>query len=333
MTQPQPAEPASPDALRELLAPSRPRAVALTAVTAVPDDRPQGMLLRQGMYVPARDWEDLRPEDQLCVRAFAIDAQSRDRKLFSHHTAAALWGLPIVGRWPVLVEHTTRSGTKGRSPGTKRRRAAALPDAALHRGVLLTSVARTVVDLARELRLEGALAAADHALHHRMCTRADLLAELSALKRGARGKRVADVVIQLADGLSESPGESLSRARMFQLSLPRPELQKNLYDGRGLIGRVDFWWEDLALIGEFDGRTKYAVNDQQPASKAAGILWREKRRQDRLCEDGNRRMARWVWDDALSMETFRGVMLSAGVCPTVADTWEIAPCALAERPT
>ncbi|KNX39540.1 hypothetical protein VV01_16395 [Luteipulveratus halotolerans] len=277
--------------------------------------------LRRGLYVPRAAFDELTAAERLQLAAYAVDHAAQGAHTFSHHAAAALWDLPIVGTWPTLVERTTSAGSKGRSPGARRRRREAEPAPVEHRGLLVTSPARTVIDLAREARLESALATADHALRLGLCSRSDLRAEVEALAKGARGKRKATLVVHLADPLSESVGESLSRARMFQLNVPRPALQTTFSDEDGLIGRVDFWWEELGLIGEFDGRVKYGVDDDESPTQAGERLWREKRREDRLRGGGRRRVGRWVWADALDLERFRQVLLRLGVRDTGADSW------------
>src|SRR5699024_9376352 len=105
----------------------------------------------------------------------------------------------------------------------------------------------------------------------------------------------ARYVIERADGRAESPGESLSRARFFEWGLPRPELQVDFRDDDGHIGRVDFWWQDRGVVGEFDGRTKYGAT----AGRSAEALWQEKLREDRLRRRGVA-VVRWTWRDALA---------------------------------
>lgn len=69
---------------------------------------------------------------------------------------------------------------------------------------------------------------------------------------------------------------SLARVAFEAVGLPAPEQQVKIYDRKGLIGVVDFLWEEQATIGEFDGRLKYTG---QPN---ADVLYAEKRREDRL---------------------------------------------------
>ena len=58
--------------------------------------------------------------------------------------------------------------------------------------------------------------------------------------------------------------------------MPVPEQQVKFYDRKRQIGIVDFFWDEQATVGEFDGRLKYTG---QPNADA---LYEEKRREDRL---------------------------------------------------
>ena len=73
---------------------------------------------------------------------------------------------------------------------------------------------------------------------------------------------------------------------MLSAGLPRPELQVEIHDGAGLIGRVDAWYEDAAVAVEFDGRVKYL--DPRDGSSPGEVLWEEKRREDRMRDVGVR---------------------------------------------
>jgi hypothetical protein len=67
---------------------------------------------------------------------------------------------------------------------------------------------------------------------------------------------------------------------MLASGLPRPELQVEIYDAAGFIGRADAWYEDAAVAIEFDGKVKYT--DPRYASSPGEVLWEEKRREDRM---------------------------------------------------
>lgn len=55
------------------------------------------------------------------------------------------------------------------------------------------------------------------------------------------------------------------------------------FDELGSIGFVDFYWRELDLIIEVDGRSKYGdARRYQRGLSGEQILWNEKRREDRL---------------------------------------------------
>ena len=123
-------------------------------------------------------------------------------------------------------------------------------------GITLTSLPRTVVELALTLPFSESVAAIDWALAHG-CDRATL--ETLADRLGGASTSRALAAIEFADPRSGSPGESVSRALIHQLGFPLPALQVPFHDGRGFIGVVDFYWSDHALIGEFDGRVSTPI--------------------------------------------------------------------------
>ncbi len=185
-------------------------------------------------------------------------------------------------------------------------------------GIRVTPAARTVVDLGRTCSLASAVAAADHALRHRLCSVEELREECDAVPARVRGRRRARLAVALADPLSMSPGESLSRVQMFLLDLPRPTLQEKVSDERGLIGHVDFGWDGV-VVGEFDGKVKYKVPADADPAEAAEVLWREKQREDRLRR--NRRVARWIWAEALDRRRLGRIVAAVGVHPQPVNTW------------
>ena len=69
--------------------------------------------VRRGVYVGADHWEGIDPRQRhlIEIRA-AIDAM-RSPSLVSHRSAAALWGLPVVGAGGTEV-HLTVTGDSGR---------------------------------------------------------------------------------------------------------------------------------------------------------------------------------------------------------------------------
>jgi len=250
--------------------------------------------VRAGAYVGTDRWKALDATERHQLEIHAALAAVRTPALVSHRSAAVLWGLPVVGTREKRV-HVTFVGSSGAiSRGAIARHAVDEPaqEASLN-GFRVTSAARTVIDLARIDGFLTGVVAGDAAVRMGLVTREQLSAEAVA-STGRRGVRVARDVVAFVDGRSESPGESLSRVRMRELGLPAPDLQHEIRDRNGFVGRVDFWWDDVQVIGEFDGRSKYGIDGPRSATDQ---LWDEKLREDRL-RATNARMARWTWNDA-----------------------------------
>lgn len=135
---------------------------------------------------------------------------------------------------------------------------------------------------------------------------------------------MAELVACLADGCAESPLESLSRTRMFQLGLPMPEQQVEFYDASGFIGRVDFYWPQLGIIGEADGRLKFHVAEGLTGDAAEEAVWRAKRRDDRLRRHSEvRDVGHWDWGEALDSARFAAVTGNLGVRPVRDIAWPV----------
>ncbi|WP_156374054.1 type IV toxin-antitoxin system AbiEi family antitoxin domain-containing protein [Cellulomonas sp. Leaf334] len=278
-------------------------------------DRGEIVRLRRGAYVGAERWRATTPTERHRLLVVAAHRDQPDA-VFSHASAAALWGLTLIGPWPASVEIAVGAAPGGRSrPGVTRRSCSGHLDVVEVDGVRRSSVSRTVVDLARSVPFVSGLAAADHALRRRLTTVEELRSTVESLGP-ARGVRAARRVLEHTSGLAESPGESLSRGRMIELRLPSPVLQHRLGDRDGAIGRVDFWWPELRLVGEFDGRLKYQVDGIADERRVEDRLWAEKLREDRL-RAGGARVVRWTWDVALDRDRFGAALARHGLHPAL----------------
>lgn len=267
--------------------------------------------VRRGGYVAAQRWSELDDEDRYrCLVLSTFDHMQADPMLMAcRHSAAVLHKLPVLGRWPDRVDVLADSAAAGSNGLIRRHRVADLPEPTTRHDIPVTPVPRTVVDLARIGSLAHGLITADAALHEGKCTLVELDAEVDRIPPGGRGRRRAALAIRLADGRSESPGESLSRARIHELGMPQPDLQVPLVDEGGVFGWSDFGWPGLKA--EFDGKLKY----DSPES-----IWNEKRREDRIRRTGDG-VARWVWRDALRTEPLRRILYGAGLRPASDVAW------------
>lgn len=279
--------------------------------------------LRRNAYLEATP-DQLSSADALILMACAVHDAAPQPPTFALGTAEAIWDLPTIGSRSLLVEHTVAPGTRGRSPNVRRRRTSLAPSTVEIGGLHVTPYERTVVDHARHTALESAISVCDNAFRLSLSTREELLAELARVPKGSRGRRMAQLAIHLADPLAESPLESLSRTRMFQLGLPRPQLQATFHDFEGFIGRVDFYWPKLGLVGECDGELKYAIPPGEPGQAAIDTLLREKWREQRLRRSQDvDDVARWGWDDAMPPTKLHAVLSAVGLRSTVDGGWPV----------
>jgi len=286
--------------------------------------------IRRDAYVGTRAWAGLDPGERYRLLV-ATAARTLHDPVFSHRSAAVVWGLPLLGDWPTTVQVTAARAAGGRSqPGVARRCVGGEVPRTTVEGLVVTTLARTVVDLARTESFASGLMAADAALgrrppvdagrrrlgESRRLVEVDLVGELAAELAAAgcgRGTRAARRVLAHASGLAESAGESLSRARMIELGAPVPELQHS-FTPRGRLVRVDFWWPERRLVGEFDGRLKYRLDGLDDSRSPADRLWAEKQREDDLRALGLR-VVRWTWADAVSRRRFADVLTRAHLIP------------------
>ncbi|MET3806752.1 hypothetical protein ABIB25_003772 [Nakamurella sp. UYEF19] len=236
-------------------------------------------------------------EDRHRVRARELAVLFAGRAAISHESAALLHRLQLPPINLVRV-HATWPGSAGRR-GTSNihphRGLLDETDLVIVDGTLVTSVARTVFDIARTAMPSVAVAAADSALRSGAVSRAALRALLDRSRR-VTGHRKALHVIEFADPRAESVGESICRVRMAQLGIPTPTPQA-VIGGVGLEfdPRVDFEIDGFGTVVEFDGRIKYGR--LVPDGKSAGdVVFDEKRREDAIRATG-RECVRIVWDE------------------------------------
>lgn len=267
--------------------------------------------LRPGTYASRDDLDTLDPIAVHRLRAEAALRVASPDAVLSHQSAAAVHGLEMWNT-PLRRVHLTRNRTGGgRRTGLRHVHVAELADHETTEidGLRVTTLARTVLDLARSLSFEEAVVAGDHALRTTALTSAELGEAVGGLPERS-GRRRANRLVDLLDGRSESVGESRSRVLMVREQLPVPDCQPNLYAPDGAhLGRVDFLFEELGVVGEFDGRVKYGrlvPEGQTPAD----VLWAEKQREDALRAAGWQ-VARWTWQDLATPRVVAGRILDA----------------------
>ena len=251
--------------------------------------------LRPGAYV-ADAPDDPAAQHALLVRA-ALAELSPDA-VVSHVSPAVIHGLRV---WGVLLDRVSVTRARRRSGARRGSRVHVhcapleADESVLVDGVPVTSVPRTVVDVARTVGFEQAVVVADAALEAGLVDEAALAAALARWRRWP-GLPAARRAIGFAARGSGSVGESRSRVAIARAGLPAPLLQWEVRRSDGaFIGRVDFGWPRYRTVGEFDGRVKYGKL-LRPGQDPADVLYQEKMREDALrAEDLG--VVRWAWSD------------------------------------
>lgn len=269
-----------------------------------------------GAYVRADALHALGKDDRyrLLVRATALlfpDTQ------FSHDSAAALWRLPSLGRWPQICHAVGVRETGGRSNSRILRHGTGVDlSPAVIDDVTVTCLPRTLADVASQRSFARAIVMLDRGFGTSDDgapgpTKEAVREQLMDLRSHARAERAID----FADGAAGSPGESLSRAQFRALGLPAPRLQVPFYDSDGHIGDTDFYWEEIGLAGEFDGNVKYGdARRFDRHLSAEEVVLAEKRREDRL-RRVVKGVVRWGWSLALDRHALAAHLAAHGLTP------------------
>lgn len=274
--------------------------------------------IRRGAYVDASEWRALSNDNKYRALVYASAAALSNDSVFSHQSAAALWGLPNIGPWPSDVHVLVERASGGRSDPGIRRHALGLDAAntSTRDGVLVTGLARTVVDLAASAPLFSAVAAVDGAIHKPrygsgpMLSKEELYAQWDAMMpfRGfARARRIID----FGETGAGSTSESASRVSIALLGFPAPQLQREfIVAGRGV--QVDFYFPEVDAIGECDGLDKYLSADLRGGRSVEQVVLDEKYREDALRRQVSG-FARWGSREAMTPSLLRVTLSELGL--------------------
>ncbi len=263
--------------------------------------------LRHGVYVAA----DAVPEDPVqlhLLRALAEQVAAPGR-VASHETAALALGLPLLdtdraAAGPLHLTRPVSATDRSRAEAGRRIHLGSLPVhhvVTLPSGLLVTTPARTALDVAAGVPLPIGLMVADaaarlafadlagsldrrHYDNTRLRTAAlvPLMEAVAHVRAPGATSRLMDL-LALVDVRRESPLESFSGGHMHLAGLPEPQLQARVRTAAGRYP-VDFRWEKYRVIGEADGEGKY---------RDPGEYVREKEREGHLRDAGND-VVRWT---------------------------------------
>ncbi len=234
--------------------------------------------VRAGVYVDGVRFSSAEPVMRHVMAARAVAGLLGNGYAVSHLSGVAVQGLPVLRSDLGKVHLSLVERGKPRSDGQLQVHAPLSSRAVVDMaGTPVVTIAVAVVQAAASAGVRAGVVAADAAMR-RGVGRDDLVAALD-ISRVGRGRRRAVRVVALADGRSESPGESWARLVMAEAGLPTPELQGLIRDEAGeVMARVDFLFRRERVVVEFDGAVKYGG----AARSGQLALVAEKRREDAI---------------------------------------------------
>lgn len=200
--------------------------------------------VRRGWYLALRTWSELAPESRHRAEVVAADlAASATPPVFSHTSAAVLWGLPLYRVRPTRVHVTAPPDRRHSTSGI--------------------------------LRHEGTVSPVDTAEQA-------LLADLADRVRRPRLRGIVQArrIVSLADGRAQLPLESVTRYRLHQLGFGRPRLQVPVDGPRGGRFWMDIAVDQSRTFVECDGRDKYLDDEYRGGRTAESVVLDEKIRED-----------------------------------------------------
>jgi hypothetical protein len=262
--------------------------------------------VRRGVYLASDVWPTTEAAQHITLAR--AEQVANPAAVISHASAALVWGLPTPGFTPWHASKPTvtmPTGTLHAWSGTAVRHQASLQPSDIARdreGYIVTSVARTAIDLAGPLELPDALAILDHAARLLIASyvndprRPDFAnprfvaaARDALLTAAGRHRARLQPTLDLVVPARESPAESLTAGHLHLAGTAMPLFQAEISTPGGMV-YPDFYWPDLMLIGEVDGAVKYA----DPRSIVA-----EKKRQQLLVDLGYR-IVRWLAQEIMT---------------------------------
>lgn len=305
--------------------------------------------VRPGWFIERETWEASLPETRAIMAAVAAQRSYENSPLFSHRTAAVLHGLPVWLNWlsPIPVrgsqartrmrihnDHRTvhlispynESAPRSDTPLAKHRFEVPTHHITNLHGFKVTSVERTLIDLARSERFEVALACADTYLsRHARTGRAtnasvvqawcERLLAFASRNEGGRGVRAIRALADLANPLADSPLESVSRLRFNQLGID-VEQQTLVVLPSGRRYYLDFLLSEQGYFGECDGNAKYLDPEVRGDRDAREVIIAERRRFNEISNTTSLRGIRWGTGEVASAQHFESWLGSSGIAVT-----------------
>ncbi len=179
-----------------------------------------------------------------------------DGALLSHGSAAALWELRPSAAFTVNVTIPSRAGRRPRA-GIRVHRPGALDprDAARHRGIAVTALARTLIDVAETVPPASLARAVERAEVLRLFDLQEMREAVGRYPNRHGSARLISVLAAYRDDMvTRSDLEAMFLALCAAHGVPAPAVNARVH---GL--EVDFLWRGQRLVAETDGRRHHAT--------------------------------------------------------------------------
>lgn len=241
--------------------------------------------VQRGIYLP-RTVECL----PLTAARAAIVSSGIADAVASHRTAGRVHGLELPEEPRCEDVTVTRQSRRKDRPDLRfHARALTVGDVDLQDGLPVTSLPRTLADLAADLGRLPVVWTLDDALRRRLCGRADVAAAIGRWG-GGEGCGRAKQRLAEADGCAESLLETAGRLALTDAGLPLPVPQYEVFSRAGrLVARLDGGYPEIKVGLEFDGQT---------AHELPGAVLRDRERQNALLACGWT-VLRFTWWDVM----------------------------------
>jgi very-short-patch-repair endonuclease len=192
-----------------------------------------------------------------------------DGAVLSHRAAGRLWGLlPPEQSDGRQIEITLPPGRSGGPSGIRIHRTRRLDEIDIRKldGLLITSPARTLLDLAEELETRSLERAVDQGFVRRIVRERDI-ADVIRRFRGRRRARLLETLASRSEGpfRTRSEAEEAFLALIRSAALPAPEVNARLHGYE-----VDFLWRDHRLVVEVDGYRFHSTRGAFERDRAKG---------------------------------------------------------------
>lgn len=228
---------------------------------------------------------EAEPEEwhrQLCAGAFLLYPDA----VLAGTTAVLAHGIPVWGApldVPTITRPIQRAGGVGAFWVRPARGAVVDSDWGI-----ASAPAEALVQHAIDRGIIPGVVSADAALRAGTVTDTELADAVARVRTWPHASHAASM-LSFVDGRRESVGESRCGVAMAMAGIDVTPQAQIVDDDGDVVGRVDFLVTGTNVIVEFDGKVKYASGDKE-------VLWKEKRREDRLRRLGYV-MVRLTWGD------------------------------------